>query len=181
MTTTPTTRTHGLLARVEDNLVELRRAEFERLELAREWALENEVTDPDVLADHRRRPTPLGAVGLMVDEYAAAEFAAALEMHPLAGRRWMADAVDIHDRLPSFWAVLAAGRAEVWVARKAVAATADLTDERARWVDAAIAEVIGTLPPESSARARRGPGGRGRPGPGRPQGRARRHRRAWCG
>jgi hypothetical protein len=110
MTTTPTARTHGLLARVERNLVRVRGAEFERLTLAREWALEHEVIDPDVLADPRRRPTLLGAVGLLVDEYAGAEFAAALELHPLAGRRWMADSVDIYERLPSFWAALGQAR-----------------------------------------------------------------------
>ena len=73
----------------------------------------------------------------MVDEYAHAEFAASLELHPLAGRRWMADGVDIHDRLPSFWDAAEACAVEVWVARKAAALTADLTDEQARWVDAA--------------------------------------------
>ena len=147
MTTAPTGRTHGLLARVEHNLATVRRAEFERLELGRGWALENQVADPELLADPRRRPTPLGAVGLLVDEYAPAEFAAALELHPLAGRRWMADGVDIHDRLPSFWSSLARNESEVWVARKVAAATGDLSDEQARWVDAAVADVIGTLPP----------------------------------
>lgn len=132
---------------MEDNLFAVGRAEFERLELARAWALEHEVTDPEMLADPRRRPTPLGAVGRLVDEYAGAEFAAGLGLHPLAGRRWMADGVDIHDRLPTFWATLEAGGAEVWVARKVPAATADLTDEQARWVDGVVGDVIGTLPP----------------------------------
>ncbi len=147
MTSAPTASTHRVLARVEANLVAVRRAEFERLVLAREWALAHVVTDPEVLADPRRRPTLLGAVGLPVDEYAGAEFAAALALHPLAGRRWLADAVDIYNRLPSLWATLAAGRVEVWVARKIAAATADLTDDQAQWVDAAVAEVVGTLPP----------------------------------
>ncbi len=147
MSSTPTLATHRVLARVEANLVAVRRAEFERLQLARDWALEHLVTDPDQLADPRRRPTPLGAVGLPVDEYAAAEFAAALELHPLAGRHWMADAVDIEARLPSTWLSLAAGRLEVWVARKIAAATSALTDEQARWVDAAVADVLATLPP----------------------------------
>ncbi len=146
MTTASTTFTHRVLARVEANLVAVRRAEFERLVLAREWALAHLVTDPDQLGDPRRRPTPLGAVGLMVDEYAPAEFAAALELHPLAGRRVMADAVDIEGRLPHHWSALAEGRLEVWVARKIAAATSDLTDEEARWVDGSVAEVLGTLP-----------------------------------
>ncbi len=147
MTSTPTASTHAVLARVEANLVTLRAAEFERLVLAREWALAHVVTDPDVLADPRRRPTLLGAVGLVVDEYAGAEFAAALALHPLAGRRWLADAVDIYDRLPHLWAALSVGRVEVWVARKIAAATTDLAFDRARWVDASVAEVVATLPP----------------------------------
>jgi hypothetical protein len=125
----------------------VRAAEFERLVLAREWALAHVVMDPDLLDDPRRRPTPLGALCLPVDEYAAAEFAAALELHPLAGRRIMADAVDIEARLPHHWAALAAGRLEVWVARKLAVATGDLSPEAAAWVDAAVAGVIGTLPP----------------------------------
>ncbi len=147
MTTTPTTHTHGVLARVEANLGEVRRAEFERLVLAREWALTHVIDDRDLLEDARRRPTPLGAVGLPVDEYAAAEFAAALEMHPLAGRRLMADAVDIEARLPGVWSAVRAGRVEAWVARKIAAATSDLSEEKAHWVDAAVADVVGSLPP----------------------------------
>src|SRR4051794_30771029 len=147
MTTAATAHTHAVLARVEGNLAMVRRAEFERIERAREWALAHLVTDPKLMADPRRRPTPLGALALPVEEYAAAELAAALELHPLAGRRLMADAVDLHDRLPHTWSVLRSGRLELWVARKIAAATADLSDERARWVDAAVAEVLATLPP----------------------------------
>jgi hypothetical protein len=146
MTIAPTQHTHEVLARAEANLKAVRRAEFDRLRLAREWALAHVVTDPDLLRDPRRRPTPLGAVGLPVDEYAAAEFAAALELHPLAGRRWMADGVDIEARLPQTWTALANGRLEVWVARKIAAATSDLDESRVRWVDAAVADVLGTLP-----------------------------------
>lgn len=146
-TTSPTVRTHAVLARVEANLTAVRRAEFERMQLARDWAMEHLVTDPDLLRDPRRRPTPLGAVGLPVEEYAAAEFAVALELHPLAGRHLMADAVDLEIRLPETWLALEAGRLEVWVARKIAAATHALSEDRARWVDASIAEVLATLPP----------------------------------
>lgn len=147
MSTVATHHTHQVLARVEANLVAVRVAEFERLQLAREWALAHVVSDPDRLADPRRRPMSLGAVGLPVDEYAAAELAAALEVHPLAGRHLMADAVDIEARLPHAWAALEASRLEVWVARKIAAVTSDLSEDKARWVDAAIADLLGTLPP----------------------------------
>ena len=135
-----------MLAQLETNLVAVRRVEFERLVLAREWALAHLVTDPDHLADPRRLPTPLGAVGLAVDEYAAAELAAALGIHPLAGRHLMADAVDLEARLPRLWEVCSRGRIEVWVARKIAAATSRLTGDQARWVDESLAEVVGTLP-----------------------------------
>lgn len=147
MPTAPTLHTHRVLALVEANLVAVRAAEFERLRLAREWALAHVVTDPDQLRDPRRRPTPLGALELPVDEYAAAELAVALELHALAGRHLMADAVDIEGRLPGTWGALAAGRLEVWVARKIAAATNGLSEDRARWVDAVIADLLGTLPP----------------------------------
>ena len=58
----------------------------------------------------------------------------------------MADAVDIEARLPQTWSALAEGRLEVWVARKIAAATSDLSEDQARWVDAAVADVLGTLP-----------------------------------
>ena len=161
-----TTHTDEVLARVEANLREVRRAEFERLELAREWALAHVVTDPDLLADPRRRPTALGAVGLPVEEYSGAELAAALELHPLAGRRLMADAVDLHDRHPHAWAALRAGRLEVWVARKIAAATADLSDEKARWVDAAVARRARHVAAGAPAGPGGGAGRRGRPGTG---------------
>ncbi len=142
---TPTTATHELLARVEGNLVESRRLDFERLRLAREWALLHRL-DPAATTDPRCRPTPLGASGLLVEEYAAAELAVSLRMHPLAAQRLMADAIDLEARLPHAWQAVATGRLELWVARKIVTATRDLASERARWVDAAVADLLGVLP-----------------------------------
>jgi hypothetical protein len=133
MGTAPTVESHRVLGRLEANLVAVRRVEFERLVLAREWALAQLVTDPDHLNDPRRLPTPLGAVGLAVDEYAPAELAAALGMHPLAGRHLMADAVDIESRLPRLWEACARGRVEVWVARTIATATGGLGQDQARW------------------------------------------------
>ncbi len=135
-----------LLERAEANLAAVRRLEFERLVLAREWALLHQM-DPTVAEDPRCRPTPLGACSLLVEEYAAAELAISLQTHPLAARRLMADAVDLGARLPHVWRALAAGRLETWVARKIARATRDLAADRAGWVDGAIADVLGTLPP----------------------------------
>ena len=142
----PSPATHAVLTRAEANLAASRGLGFERLCLAREWALLHAM-DPAEVTDPRCRPTPLGATGLLVEEYAAAELAVSLEMHPLAAGHLMADALDIAERLPHLWAALAAGRLEAWVARKIASATSDLACDRARWVDAAITGVAGTLPP----------------------------------
>lgn len=145
MTSTSTIATGEVLARVEANLATCRQADFERLELAREWALLH-LVDPEAALDPRCRPTPLGASGLLVQEYAAAELAVCLQVHPLAARHLMADAVDLETRLPHAWQAVAAGRLETWVARKLVALTSELATDRARWVDAAVAELLGSLP-----------------------------------
>ena len=70
-----------MLTRAEANLADSRALGFERLCLAREWALLHAM-DPAEVTDPRCRPTPLGATGLLVEEYAAAELAVSLEMHP---------------------------------------------------------------------------------------------------
>ncbi|HET7350816.1 MAG TPA: hypothetical protein VFJ28_07750 [Marmoricola sp.] len=132
---------------MEANLRSRRQACFEELRLAREWALVNVVDLAERADDPRCRPTPLGAVGLPVEEFAHAELAVSLQVHPLSARSLMADAVDIEARLPHVWSALAGCRLEVWVARKIATATGELTDERARWVDAAIGYLLGTLPP----------------------------------
>ena len=69
-----------------------------------------------------------------------------LQVHPLAARRLMADAVDLAERLPYTWLAVAEGRLECWVARRLAALTADLAPDRAGRVDAALAEVLGSLP-----------------------------------
>jgi hypothetical protein len=141
----PSPATHAVLDRAEANLAASRRLGFERLRLAREWALLHEM-DPSEVTDPRCRPTPLGAAEMLAEEYAAAELAVCLQMHPLAAAHLMADAVDIEERLPHLWGALAAGQLEPWVARKIATATSELARDRAQWVDAAIADVLGTLP-----------------------------------
>ncbi len=145
MDTPPATATEAVLACAEDNLAASRRLDFERLRLAREWALLH-LLDPAETADPRCRPTPLGASQLPVAEYAAAELAVSLQLHPLSAQGLMADAVDIQLRLPSVWQALAEGRLELWVARKIASATRDLAEDRAHHVDGSITDLLGTLP-----------------------------------
>ncbi len=93
------------------------------------------------------RATHLGATRLLIEEFAPAELAAELEIQPLAARRLMENAVDLEARHPATWEAAATGRLEAWVARKLADATTELSAEKAAWVDAQIAEVVGTLSP----------------------------------
>ncbi|MDQ6641094.1 MAG: 13E12 repeat family protein [Actinomycetota bacterium] len=145
MTVAPTAETHDVLSRAEANLAESRRLGFERLQLAREWArLHDRSRHPDLSASDF---TELGAEKREVYEYAAAELGLALELHPLAAQRLMADAVDLAERLPYVWAALGAGRLEDWVGRKIARVTRELRHDQAIWVDTALADVLGSLPP----------------------------------
>lgn len=146
----------ALLRRAETSLRTRRRAEAEQLTVAREWALVHrkqlhDHTDPADLDDHqlvgRRNVRLIGAISVPIWEYAPAELALALQLHPLAAQRLMADAVDLHDRLPHTWAAVMGLRVEAWVARKIVTATGDLDLELAQQVDAAIADSLGALSP----------------------------------
>ncbi|MBV9832206.1 MAG: DUF222 domain-containing protein, partial [Marmoricola sp.] len=135
-----------LLCAAEANVRARRRADFEQLRIARDWALANP-PDPDQLS---RNPLCAGAVDaseLPVLQFVEAELAAALEIHPLAALRLMGDAVDLDRRLPQVWAALADGRLEAWVARKIAAATRALDHDAAGRVDAQVADLLGTLPP----------------------------------
>lgn len=145
MIVTPTLETHDVLSRAEANLAEARRLGFERLQLAYEWArLHERARHPGLSASDF---TVLGTEGREVYEYAAAELGLALELHPLAAMRLMADAVDLADRLPYVWAALDAGRLEDWVGRRIARATRELCHDQVIRVDAALADVLGSLPP----------------------------------
>src|SRR6476469_855132 len=120
MASIPNLESHELLARAEANVVAVRQTGFERLRIARDWALLHHVSPEDV-AVNPFRARPLGASELLVEEYAPAELAAALEIHPLAAQRLMADAVDLDRRHPQTWAAASEGRIEPWVARKIAA------------------------------------------------------------
>lgn len=91
--------------------------------------------------------TEIGATGLRIYEYAAAELAVSFQVHPLAAHRLMGDAVDLQIRLPRTWAAVVSLRVEDWVARKIVSKTRDLPDDLAREVDERISDHLGVLPP----------------------------------
>jgi hypothetical protein len=133
-----------LLRRAEAGLVAARRAGRERLAVAADWArLHAHGADAHPL-DHW---TEIGASRLRVYEYAAAELAVSLQVHPLAAHRLMGDAIDLQGRLPQTWEAVHKLRVDDWVARRIASKTRDLSDDQARVVDAQIADLIGTLPP----------------------------------
>jgi len=137
-----------LLQLAERSVVAARRAGRDRLAVAAEWArlhvrepLGSPVRHPD------QKWTEIGATRLRVYEYAAAELAVSLEIHPHAAQRLMGDAVDLQVRLPRTWAAVSRLELDDWVARRVVSKTRDLTDELARTVDEQIADHLVVLPP----------------------------------
>ena len=136
----------AVLDRAERNRVETRRLGFERLQIARDWALANTGTSEGRVRQPLRYDL-LGASRLIIEAFAPAELAVSLEISTIAALRLMGDAVDLVERHPVVWSALKQGRLEPWVARKIADLTHDLSAARAHRVDAQLAEVVGTLSP----------------------------------
>ncbi|HWJ11783.1 MAG TPA: DUF222 domain-containing protein [Nocardioides sp.] len=118
-------------------------AERDILEAAYQWAI---LHDPDKLpASDKRgrdRAKPAGAEGTpRITEHAAATFGARIQTSPYGAKRLIADAVDLHHRLPQLWAGVTAGQVRVGHARHVAEATRELTAEEAGWVDAEVVEI----------------------------------------
>lgn len=75
------------------------------------------------------------------DSYAAATFGARIQTSPYGAQKLIADAVDLHHRLPRLWAGIEHGVVRVSHARHVASATRDLTATQAAQVDTAIAPV----------------------------------------
>lgn len=117
--------------------------EARRFEVATDWALlhPGEVLDPDqVWEEHEVEVAGPGAP--TVAEFAIPELAAALDMSPTAGRRFLADALETKHRLPRLWARVMAGEVPVWKARRVAQLTTSLSLEGADHVDRHLAAVI---------------------------------------
>lgn len=129
-----------------------REAEAQVLGLAAHWA--DLHPDVGIRVDEegfRERPVRLGGAGTpKVMEFAPAELALVLELHPLGARSLTADALDLRHRLPHLWALVHRCMTPVWVARKVAKMTRDLTPAEVAVIDARIAgdtEDAVTLPP----------------------------------
>lgn len=127
-------------------------AERELLAAAYQWAV---LHNPDALAPFDQhaaaQAAPAGAAGTpSITRYAAASFGARIQTSPFGAKKLIADAVDLHHRLPLLDAGITAGTVRVGHARHVAAATRELSGDEAAWVDA-----------ESSSPRTDGWGGRG--------------------
>ena len=116
-------------------------AERNILKAAYQWAvLHNPDSLPACDKRGRDRAKPAGADGTpRITEYAAAAFGARIQTSPYGARKLIADAVDLHHRLPNLRAGIDTGTVRVRHARHVAEATRDLTPEEAAWVDAEVA------------------------------------------
>ncbi|HWJ10875.1 MAG TPA: DUF222 domain-containing protein, partial [Nocardioides sp.] len=128
---------------VEDQHAARLTAERAILEAAYQWAV---LHSPNALPPSdkrgRDRAKPAGADGTpRITEHAAATFGARIQTSPYGAKRLIADAVDLHHRLPKLWAGVKAGQVRVGHARHVAEATRELSAEEAGWVDSEVVEV----------------------------------------
>ena len=142
----------GLLAEVSETAALLREAEVHQLRLAYQWALAHPVVDaaetlhgaalPDVLTE----PETLGGPGTPpVAAFTSEPFAVAVGCSPASAASLLADALDLHHRLPLLWDQVSALLVPAWKARRVAARTRDLSLEAARWVDRHLAGRVSSL------------------------------------
>ncbi|HSV39410.1 MAG TPA: hypothetical protein VLI04_11685 [Nocardioidaceae bacterium] len=121
----------------------------ERLQLAAHWAVLHPADQSDA-GSGRPRGRRVGADGTpVVDEFAANHLGILLGIHPFGAQQLMADAGNLEHRHPKLWKRVLAEEVPEWLASKTarLVAAADLDVNQARWVDAATAHAITSLPP----------------------------------
>ncbi len=144
----------------------LREAEVHKLRIAYQWAIAHPALDasetpsgpalPSVLTT----PETLGGAGTpTVAAFTPEPLAAALGCSPASASTLIADALDLHHRLPLLWDQTRAELVPAWKARRVAARTRHLSVEAARWVDRQVAGA-GVLIEPSRPRPCRRRGGR---------------------
>src|SRR5690349_3398472 len=148
MDTTSTLTAPEVIDRVQTARTFAHQCEVEQLQLAVRWALLHPCHDPESAAgweDQRSLHTetaPLAGVGApLVDEFAPASLAAALDLTLDAGRRLIADGLELTYRLPRLWDLVVAGTVPVWRARLIARETHDLGVEAVAFADRLICSV----------------------------------------
>lgn len=134
-----------LLDAAADGVRVRRLAEVTELRVAVEWAVRH--GHPH----HEKDPmvSPGGDGTPQVQEYALPELAMVRGEHTLRTRSLVADGLDLAHRLPRTWAKTAAGRCEVWVARRVAVMSRALGADVVGVVDAAVARAIAGQAPST--------------------------------
>jgi hypothetical protein len=138
----------ALLAAARGAVRERRLAEVRDLEVLAQWAAVHS-SDPTEGPDGRRarllgdvlvHPGGEGTPG--VQDFCLGEIALARGTGVTATSNALADVLDLQHRLPSTWAVLRAGEAEVYIARRVAKLSRHLPVDRIGDVDTAVARII---------------------------------------
>ena len=130
----------------------LREAEVHKLRIAYQWAVAHPALDawetprgpslPSVLTT----PETLGGAGTPpVAAFTPEPLAVALGCSPSSATALLADALDLHYRLPLLWDQTRAQLVPAWKARRVATRTRHLTLEAARWVDRQVAGRVSSL------------------------------------
>jgi hypothetical protein len=146
--TLPDLDTAALLAAASGAVRERRLAEVRDLAVLAQWAAVHS-KDPTEGPEGRRarrlgdvlvHPGGEGTPG--VQDFCLGEIALARGTGVTATSNAMADVLDLQHRLPRTWAVLRAGEAEVYIARRVAKLSRHLPADRVGVVDAAVARII---------------------------------------
>ncbi|QBX56488.1 HNH endonuclease [Nocardioides seonyuensis] len=142
----------GLLEQAAECEAVLREAAVHQLRIAYEWAISHPVTDAaetaagPVLPSVLEAPETLGGAGTpAVAAFTAEPLAVACGIAPTAASGLLADALDLHHRLPVLWHQTQAGFVPAWKARRVAVRTRDLSLDAALWVDRQTAGRVGSL------------------------------------
>ncbi|QBX54996.1 HNH endonuclease [Nocardioides seonyuensis] len=142
----------GLLEQAAECEAVLREAAVHQLRIAYEWAISHPVIDAaetvrgPVLPSVLGAPETLGGAGTpAVAAFTAEPLAVACGIAPSSATALLADALDLHHRLPVLWDQTRAGSVAVWKARRVAARTRDLSLDAALWVDRQTAGRVGAL------------------------------------
>ena len=142
----------ALLAEATEVEAVLREAEVHKLRLAYQWAVAHPALDschtpagpalPAVLTE----PETLGGAGTpAVAAFAPEPLGVALGCSTAAASSLLADALDLHHRLPLLWDQARSQLVPVWKARRVAARTRHLPLDAAAWVDRQVAGRVSSL------------------------------------
>ena len=142
----------ALLSEASEVEALLREAEVHKLRIAYQWA----VAHPSLAACETPRgpslprvlsePETLGGAGTpAVAAFTPEPLAVALGCSPASASALLADALDLHHRLPLLWDHTRAQLVATWKARRVATRTRHLSLEAARWLDRHLADRVSSL------------------------------------